>query len=210
MPSADMLRFSRYRLAGGRGRAGVPSAKGAVSLSTVTTLPDGDIRLTRNELDDALRESLNGFLVLLEETDDGQRDPDGGLRRRRRTHPGRHHHAVAQVPGPLLRRHVRNWRGASARRYGRRAVPAMPSPPPCSLPLAPSEPVIKNGRERPVQPPAAEPVEWADSPRLSEPGVAIDAGVAPIRPRPVRARRLRAMKPAAQPRVRLEVQRRAG
>ncbi|HTQ21933.1 Hsp70 family protein [Mycobacterium sp.] len=53
-------------------RAGCRSAKEQLSLSTVTTLSDdlgsrADIRLTRNELDDAIRDSLNNFTAVLEE-----------------------------------------------------------------------------------------------------------------------------------------------
>ena len=55
-------------------RAGCRSAKEQLSSSTVTTLSDelpearGDIRLTRNELDDAIRDSLNNFVAVLDET----------------------------------------------------------------------------------------------------------------------------------------------
>jgi hypothetical protein len=49
-------------------RAGCRSAKEQLSSSTVATITDGDIRLTRNELDDAIRDSLNGFMAVLEET----------------------------------------------------------------------------------------------------------------------------------------------
>src|SRR5262249_8908638 len=55
-------------------RAACRSAKEQLSLSTVTTLPEevsgsrGDIRITRNELDDAIRDPLNSFLAFLEET----------------------------------------------------------------------------------------------------------------------------------------------
>jgi hypothetical protein len=49
-------------------RAACRSAKEQLSSSTVTALADGDSRLTRNELDDAIRDSLNGFLAVLEET----------------------------------------------------------------------------------------------------------------------------------------------
>ncbi|MGA7054243.1 MAG: Hsp70 family protein, partial [Mycobacterium sp.] len=49
-------------------RASCRSAKEQLSSSTATTLTDGDIRLTRNELDDAIRDSLNAFLTVLEET----------------------------------------------------------------------------------------------------------------------------------------------
>jgi Hsp70 protein len=51
-------------------RTACRSAKEQLSSSTVTTLPDeahGDIRLTRNELDDAMRESLNNFVAVLDE-----------------------------------------------------------------------------------------------------------------------------------------------
>ena len=58
----------------GRLRTGCRIAKEQLSSSTVTTLSDevagssrGDIRLTRNELDDAIRDSLNNFLAVLEE-----------------------------------------------------------------------------------------------------------------------------------------------
>ena len=50
------------------------SAKEQLSLSTVTTLTDelpgasGDIRITRNELDDAIRDSLSHFVAVLDET----------------------------------------------------------------------------------------------------------------------------------------------
>jgi hypothetical protein len=59
-------------------RAGCRSAKEQLSSSTVTTLSDGDVRLTRNELDDAIRDSLNGFMAVLEETirGNGIRGPD--------------------------------------------------------------------------------------------------------------------------------------
>jgi len=55
-------------------RAGCRSAKEQLSSSTVTMLTDelpgvrGDIRLTRNELDDAIRDSLNNFVAVLDET----------------------------------------------------------------------------------------------------------------------------------------------
>jgi len=54
-------------------RTGCRIAKEQLSSSTVTTLSDefpgsrGDIRLTRNEFDDAIRDSLNNFMVVLEE-----------------------------------------------------------------------------------------------------------------------------------------------
>ncbi len=54
-------------------RAGCRSAKEELSWSTVATLSDeltgmrGDIPLTRNELDDAIRESLNNFVGVLDE-----------------------------------------------------------------------------------------------------------------------------------------------
>jgi molecular chaperone DnaK (HSP70) len=50
------------------------SAKEQLSMSTVTMLTEelaglrDDIRITRNELDEAIRDSLNGFLAALEET----------------------------------------------------------------------------------------------------------------------------------------------
>jgi molecular chaperone DnaK (HSP70) len=55
-------------------RAGCRSAKEQLASSTVTTLSDelpgvrGDIRLTRNELDDAIRDSLNNFVAVVDET----------------------------------------------------------------------------------------------------------------------------------------------
>jgi actin-like ATPase involved in cell morphogenesis len=55
-------------------RSGCRSAKEQLSSSTVATLGDelpgvrGDIRLTRNELDDAIRDSLNNFVAVLDET----------------------------------------------------------------------------------------------------------------------------------------------
>ena len=55
-------------------RAGCRSAKEQLSSSTVTTFTDdltgvrGDIRLTKDELDEAIRESLNNFVALLDET----------------------------------------------------------------------------------------------------------------------------------------------
>jgi hypothetical protein len=55
-------------------RAGCRSAKEQLSSSTVTTLADelpptrSDIRLTRNDLDDAFRGSLNNFMAVLDET----------------------------------------------------------------------------------------------------------------------------------------------
>jgi actin-like ATPase involved in cell morphogenesis len=51
-------------------RTACRSAKEQLSSTTVTTLADethGDIRLTRNELDDAIRESLNNFVAVLDE-----------------------------------------------------------------------------------------------------------------------------------------------
>ncbi|OBG19369.1 Hsp70 family protein [Mycobacterium sp. 852002-51057_SCH5723018] len=48
-------------------RAACRTAKEQLSSNTVTTLGD-DIRLTRNELDDAIRESLNNFVRVLDET----------------------------------------------------------------------------------------------------------------------------------------------
>jgi len=53
-------------------RTGCRIAKEQLSSSTVTTLPNevpgshGDIRLTRNELDDAIRDSLDNFMAVLE------------------------------------------------------------------------------------------------------------------------------------------------
>ena len=55
-------------------RAACRSAKEQLSSSTVTTFTDdltgvrGDIRLTKDELDEAIRESLNNFVALLDET----------------------------------------------------------------------------------------------------------------------------------------------
>jgi hypothetical protein len=55
-------------------RSGCRSAKEQLSSSTVTTLTDelpgvhGDVRITRNELDDAIRDSLNNFVAVLDET----------------------------------------------------------------------------------------------------------------------------------------------
>jgi hypothetical protein len=55
-------------------RAGCRSAKEQLSSSTVTTLTDdltstrGDVRITRDELDDAIRESLDSFVAALDET----------------------------------------------------------------------------------------------------------------------------------------------
>jgi Hsp70 protein len=55
-------------------RTGCRTAKEQLSSSTVTTLTDelpgvrGDVRLTRNELDDAIRESLSRFVAVLDET----------------------------------------------------------------------------------------------------------------------------------------------
>jgi molecular chaperone DnaK (HSP70) len=58
----------------GRLRAGCRGAKEELSSSTVTTLSDdltgmrGDIALARNELDDAIRASLDNFVTVLDET----------------------------------------------------------------------------------------------------------------------------------------------
>jgi molecular chaperone DnaK (HSP70) len=55
-------------------RAGCRNAKEQLSSSTVTTLADklpgmrGDIRVTRNELDDAIGDPLNNFVAVLDET----------------------------------------------------------------------------------------------------------------------------------------------
>jgi molecular chaperone DnaK (HSP70) len=55
-------------------RAECRIAKEQLSSSTVTTISDelpglrGDIRITRNELDDAIRDSLNNFMAVFEET----------------------------------------------------------------------------------------------------------------------------------------------
>jgi actin-like ATPase involved in cell morphogenesis len=55
-------------------RNGCRSAKEQLSSSTVTTVADelpgvrGDVRLTRNELDDAIRGSLNNFVAALDDT----------------------------------------------------------------------------------------------------------------------------------------------
>jgi molecular chaperone DnaK (HSP70) len=55
-------------------RSGCRRAKEQLSSSTVTTLSDelpavcGDIRVTRNELDDAIRDSLNNFVAVVDET----------------------------------------------------------------------------------------------------------------------------------------------
>ncbi|QZA16026.1 Hsp70 family protein [Mycobacterium malmoense] len=52
-------------------RAGCRSAKEQLSSSTATTFTDellGDIRLARNELDEAIRESLNNFVTVLDQT----------------------------------------------------------------------------------------------------------------------------------------------
>ncbi|HEY0228871.1 MAG TPA: Hsp70 family protein, partial [Mycobacterium sp.] len=54
-------------------RASCRIAKEQLSSSTVATLTeelpgvDGDVRLTRNEVDDAIRDSLNGFVAVLDE-----------------------------------------------------------------------------------------------------------------------------------------------
>lgn len=55
-------------------RATCRKAKERLSSSTVATLTDelpgvrGDVRLTRNELDDAIRDSLDNFVAALDET----------------------------------------------------------------------------------------------------------------------------------------------
>ncbi len=75
MPSADSFEPSATSpiRSLSRLRAGCRSAKERLSSSTVTTLSDGltwthgDIRLTRDELDGAIRESLNNFVEALDE-----------------------------------------------------------------------------------------------------------------------------------------------
>ncbi len=68
-PSGTVAISSLSRL-----RSGCRSAKEQLSSSTVTTLADGltgtrgEIRLTRNELDDAIHASLDNFVAVLDET----------------------------------------------------------------------------------------------------------------------------------------------
>jgi actin-like ATPase involved in cell morphogenesis len=76
MPSTGSFERSGASAIGslGRLRAGCRGAKEELSSSTVTTLSDdltgmrGDIPLTRKELDDAIRASLDNFVTVLDET----------------------------------------------------------------------------------------------------------------------------------------------
>jgi hypothetical protein len=76
LPSADSFDPSGTSAIGplGRLRTGCRNAKEQLSSSTVATLAEGlpgipgEIRLTRNELDDAIRGSLTGFVSVLDET----------------------------------------------------------------------------------------------------------------------------------------------
>ncbi len=176
MPSADTSDPSGTSAIDslGRLRAGCRSAKEQLSSSTVATLPDGDIRLTRNELDDAIRESLNGFQAVLEEAirGNGIRGNDlvavvsvgGGAHIPAVTTmlSGRFRVPVITTPRPQLAAAI----GAALRATrGPGDAVATTMTPAAAAPIAPA---IKKGRPRPVQPAAAEPVEWAES-RLSEP-----------------------------------------
>ncbi len=75
MPSTGSFDRSGVSASGSlsRLRAGCRSAKEELSWSTVATLSDdltgtrGDVPLTRNELDDAIRQSLNNFVAVLDE-----------------------------------------------------------------------------------------------------------------------------------------------
>ncbi len=156
----------------GRLRAGCRIAKEQLSASTVTTLPDGDIRLTRNELDDAIRESLNGFLAVLEETIRGN-----GIR-------GNDLVAVVSVGGGA------NIPAVTTMLSGRLRVPVITTPRPqlaaaigaalratrgpgdaVATALTPAASVASTTLGPPFEKAieqAAEPAEWADT-RLSEP-----------------------------------------
>ncbi|MCV7412738.1 hypothetical protein AWC05_00620 [Mycobacterium florentinum] len=76
LPSADSFDPSGTSAIGplSRLRTGCRNAKEQLSSSTVATLAEGlpgipgEIRLTRNELDDAIRTSLTGFVAVLDET----------------------------------------------------------------------------------------------------------------------------------------------
>ncbi|BBY19888.1 Hsp70 family protein [Mycobacterium stomatepiae] len=76
LPSADSFDPSGTSAIGplSRLRTGCRTAKEQLSSSTVATLAEGlpgipgEIRLTRNELDDAIRTSLTGFMAALDET----------------------------------------------------------------------------------------------------------------------------------------------
>ena len=121
-------------------RAGCRVAKEQLSSSTVTTLTeelpgvDGDIRLTRNELDDAIRDSLNNFVSVLDEAlvRNGIRAiwsrwfRWAAGRTSRRSPP-----CCRDISGSRSsRRRARNWPQRSAARCGRRAVqPTAVSPP---------------------------------------------------------------------------------
>jgi hypothetical protein len=153
-------------------RAGCRSAKEQLSSSTVTTLSDGDIRLTRNELDDAIRESLNGFLAVLEETIRGN-----GIR-------GSDLVAVVSVGGGA------NIPAVTTMLSGKLRVPVVTTPRPqlaaaigaalrasrgpgdaTATALTPAASVTSSALGplgQAEEPAAAEPVEWADT-RLSEP-----------------------------------------
>jgi hypothetical protein len=173
MPSADASDPSGTSAIDslGRLRAGCRTAKEQLSSSTVTTLPDGDIRLTRNELDDAIRESLNGFLAVLEEAvrGNGIRSSDlaavvsvgGGANIPAVTTmlSGRLRVPVITTPRPQLAAAI----GAALRatRGPGDATPTTltPAASMASSAMAPSTPAVQ---------PAAEPVEFSES-RLSEP-----------------------------------------
>ena len=92
-------------------RAGCRIAKEQLSSSTVTTLSDesqglrGDIRLTRSELDDAIRAPLDNFIAVLEETllRNGirrLRSGRGGFGGRGSADPRRDHYLVDTTAGP--------------------------------------------------------------------------------------------------------------
>jgi len=182
MPSGDTLDPSGTTAidALSRLRAGCRSAKEQLSSSTVTTLSDGDIRLTRNELDDAIRESLNGFLAVLEETirGNGIRGSDlvavvsvgGGANIPAVTTmlSGKLRVPVVTTPRPQLAAAIGAALRASRGPGDTVATALTPAASVTSSALGPLGPAIEKGMEKAVEPAAAEPVEWADT-RLSEP-----------------------------------------
>lgn len=172
MPSSDTFDSSGTTAIDSltRLRAACRSAKEQLSSSTVTTLPDGGIRLTRNELDVAIRDSLNGFLAVLEETirGNGIRGSDlvavvsvgGGANIPAVTTmlSGRLRVPVITTPRPHLAAAI----GAALRATrGPGDTVATALNPAASVPIGP--PIDKA-----AEPAAAKPAEWADT-RLSEP-----------------------------------------
>ena len=135
-------------------RAQCRGAKERLSTAAVTSLVAelpghrSDVRLTRNELDEAIRAPLADFVGVVAgkhrtQRNSGCRSRRRGFRGRRRPHPVHHHHTLRTLPG--ARHHDRTAgvdrrdrrRTQSDARHGRRGVlrrwpwpPAWPPQPP--------------------------------------------------------------------------------